>query len=364
MSTQAGFDREKAQAFTQKAVGDLAGTMATLMCAIGDRLGLFKALEANGPATSHELAALAGINERYATEWLNAMACAGYLDYRPESDRQANPGSGRFSLPPEHAGLLAQEGSRIFLGGMYQLVSAMLPRLEEVIQAFQQGGGVSQADYGALFWEGLERYSISGFENLLLQEWLPAVPEIQSNLERGIEAADIGCGAGRGLIKLAQTFPSSKFVGYDVYGPSIDTALANAAEAGVGDRVRFQRLDGSQGLPSSYDLITTFDVVHDSARPLELLSAIRQALRPGGAYLVLEINSAERLEDNIGPLGAVKLGLSVMYCMTTSLAQEGAGLGTMGLPESKLLELCTQTGFSGVTKAWEDPFKALYHVSP
>ena len=356
MTAETQFDQEKAQAFTQKAIGDFAGTMAALMCAIGDRLGLFKSLEANGPATSARLATLAGINERYTREWLSAMACAGYLEYRPESTE--------FSLPPEHAGLLAQEGSRVFLGGMYQLVAAMLPRLEDVIQAFQQGGGVRQADYGTSFWQGLERYSIAGFENLLLQQWLPAVPEIQSNLEQGLEAADIGCGAGRGLIKLAQTFPNSRFVGYDVYGPSIDTAKCNAREAGVADRVSFQIWDGSQGLPGDYDLITTFDVVHDSARPLELLSAIRLALRPGGRYLVLEINSAENLEDNMGPLGAFKLGLSVMYCMTTSLAQDGEGLGTMGLPEPKLRELCRLAGFSSVTKAWEDPFKVLYQVLP
>lgn len=164
------------------------------------------------------------------------------------------------------------------------------------------------------------------------------------------------------MIKLAQAFPKSRYVGYDLHEPAVAKATAKAHAAGVSDRVDFMHLDVSKGLPDSYDLITTFDVVHDSVDPRGLLRAIRRALKPDGTYLVQEINSQDRLEQNIGPLGAVKLGASVLYCMTTSLANGGAGLGTIGLPESRLREFCLEAGFQNVRRIWENPFRVVYEV--
>ncbi len=149
MSAQPSMDMKKARAFTQKAVGDLSGTMATVMCIIGDRLGIFKELAANGPATSQELADRTKINERYAREWLAGMAYAGYLDYSSIDDR--------YTLPVEHAPVVAREEGRVFLGGVYQFLPSMLTQLDQVTEAFRSGGGVSQADYGPSFWEGLAR---------------------------------------------------------------------------------------------------------------------------------------------------------------------------------------------------------------
>ena len=286
MATKPNFDETKGREFTQKVIGDLSGAMATLMCILGDRLNLFKELAANGPATSEELATRAQIDERYAREWLHAMVYAGYLEYESND--------GRFTLPPEHAPVVAQEGGRVFLGGLYQFLPAMLGQLDEVTKAFRQGGGVSQAEYGPSFWEGLERYSASAFENLMLQRWIPAVPEVKAKLEAGVSVADIGCGAGRALIKLAQEFPNSNFVGYDIYAPSIATATARAKAANVEGRVRFERQDISSSLPQHYDIITTFDVVHDAADPRGLLRSIRNGLREDGAYLIVDVVAADK----------------------------------------------------------------------
>jgi SAM-dependent methyltransferase len=357
MTTQPVIDQEKSEAFLHKAMGDLVGSAVSMMCALGDRLGLFKDLQANGPATSFELAQRTQIQERYAREWLSSMASAGYLTY----DR----GSERFTLPPEHAPVLAQESGPFFFGGIYQQLPPMVANYDRLLDAFRNGGGVSQSAYGEGFWDGLERFTGSWFENMLLPVWLPAMPEVQAKLEHGATVADVGCGRGRAIIKLAQAFPKSRFVGYDACEPTIVRASANAQAAGVSDRVRFELRDVTHGLPEQYDVITTFDVVHDAIDPSGLLHAIRQALRPDGIYVCLEISCSDSLDGNIGPLGGMLYAVSVMYCMTTSLAGNGAGLGTMGLPEGRLTEMCRAAGFSTVRRVpIDNPFNSIYEVKP
>jgi SAM-dependent methyltransferase len=150
-----------------------------------------------------------------------------------------------------------------------------------------------------------------------------------------------------------------------VFQPSVDRATANATAAGVADRVSFHQRDVSTGLPEQYDVITTFDVVHDAADPGSLLRSIRSALRPDGIYVCLDINCSDKLEENAGPLGAMFHGFSVLYCMTTSLANGGIGLGTVGLHEPKVRELCTDAGFGAVRRVpMENPFNNLYEVKP
>ncbi|HEY6224727.1 MAG TPA: class I SAM-dependent methyltransferase, partial [Gemmatimonadales bacterium] len=187
----------------------------------------------------------------------------------------------------------------------------------------------------------------------------------RADLERGIHVSDVGTGRGRAVIKLAQTFPRSTFVGYDVFAPAIAIARGAAEIAGVSDRVRFEQLDASDGLPERFDLVTTFDVVHDAARPLDLLRAIRSALSPNGAYLCVDINAAPTVEENRGELGALFYGISVLYCMTTSLAHGGAGLGTVGFHEHAVSAMCTEAGFTSVRKLpVENPFNNVYEIRP
>jgi hypothetical protein len=239
-----------------KVLGDTSATMTTLLASIGDRLGLFKDLAANGPGTSAEVARRTGSNERYVREWLGGMATAGYLEYDAPSCR--------FSLPAEHAAALAAEGGPFFFGGIYEMIPALVAVFDQVTEAFRQRGGVRQANYPPAVWDGLERSSAGWFNNLLLEQWIPAMPAVQSKLQCGVRVADVGCGRGRALIKLAQAFPACTYFGYDMYGPAIGEATARAKEARVQDRVTFHQVDVSNGLPAEYDVITTFDVIHDA----------------------------------------------------------------------------------------------------
>ena len=357
MTTPPRMDVAKLEAFTQKILADLSGASASVLGIIGDRLGLFKELASNGPATSEELAGRAGIDERYAREWLGGMASAGYLEYDPTGRR--------FTLPPEHAPALAHEGGPRFVGGRYQLLQGHLHPLNQIIQAFRQGGGVPQSAYDDNLWDGLERHGNVRYENLLLQQWIPAMPGVQAKLERGVLAADVGCGRGKALIVLAQAFPNSRYVGFDSFGPIVAHATANAEAAGVGDRVTFRQQDVAQGLAEQYDIITTFDVLHDAVDPRGLARTIRGALKPDGTYVLMEINSSDKLEENAGPHGTMFHVSSIMYCMTTSLAGGGEGLGTLGLPESKLRELCAEAGFGTVRRLpLENPLNIVYEVKP
>ena len=357
MTTQQTIDQAKADAFVGKVLADTAGLAVTVMSSIGDRLGLFKILAQQGPATSEELAGRAKVNERYAREWLGAIACAGYLAY--------DPATRRFTLPPEHIPVLAQEGGPVFFGGVQEEIVGLAGPINQLMQAFRSGGGVPMEVYDPIAWEGLTRFTSSWFENLLVPVWLPLMPEVQAKLERGALVADVGCGHGKALIKLAQTYPQSRYVGYDNFALFIQQAMANAQAAGVADRVRFEHLEVSEGLAEQYDVFTTFDVVHVAVNPRGLLRAIRNALRPDGRYVCLEINSSDKLEENIGLLGAFFYSVSVLYCMTSSLAHHGEGLGTAGIPESKMRELSAEAGFSHVRRVpMENPFNILYEVTP
>lgn len=363
MADQSGIDQKKAEEFSQKVLGDATGAYVMMMANLGDRLGLFKTLADSKPVNSEELAVGAGVNERYAREWLSAMACAGYLEY--------DVASARFILPPEHVPALAEESGPMFFGGLFQQFPGSVGVIDQIDQAFRKGGGVPQSAYGDNFWCGLERFTAGWFENLLLQEWIPNVPDVKAKLENGAAmahvtaVADVGSGNGRALIKLAETYPKSRYVGYDIFESAIDMATENAAAAKVADRVTFKQLDVAEGLPEQYDVVTTFDVIHDMANPRGALRAIREGMQPDGTYLMLEINSSDKLEENIGPMGALLYSISVMYCMTTSLAQGGEGLGTCGMPEPRVREFCREAGFSSVRRLpLDDAFNAVYEIKP
>lgn len=356
MTTQPTIDHTQVEAFMGKVMTDTSGMMITIMASLGDRLGLFKNL-AYGPATSAQLATRAGLNERYTREWLSAMASAGYIAY--------DPANACFTLPPEHIPVLAKENGPFFCGGIHQFLLGISEQRQGVLQAFQQGGGIPPSAYSADVWEGMARASAGAFEHLLVPVAIPSMPAVQAHLEQGAQVADVGCGQGRALIKLAQSYPASRYVGYDLFEPVLAQATKAAEQAGVADRVCFCCLDASQGLPETYDVITTFDMVHDTADPRGLLRAIRQALRPEGRYVCVEPHSSEKLEENAGPMGAFFYSTSVLYCMTTSLSNHGEGLGTAGLPESKLRELCRDVGFSSIHHVpLENPFNALYEIAP
>ena len=190
MSPQPGFDQSKQEAFVGKVLGDVSATFTTILASIGDHLGLFKDLSANGASTSEELATRTGIQQRYAREWLGGMVAAGYVEYDSPTRR--------FRLPPEHTAALAQESGPVFFGGIYQMIPAMIGIVDQLTEAFRHGGGVPQAAYHPSFWDGLERFTVGWFENLLLQQWIPGMPDVETKLKTELKSQTLAVvAAGR-----------------------------------------------------------------------------------------------------------------------------------------------------------------------
>jgi len=346
-------DQNKVGTIAFKLIGDMGGAFSIALAHIGDRLGIFTAMHGAGQLTSQELADKTGLNERYIREWLNAMTTAEYIDYDTTTKK--------FSLSAEQGEVLANENSPFFVGGGLQMTAPTIYRTPDIMEAFKNGGGVAYSAFGADVMTGIERFFRPGYVNFLTNYWLPSVPGLLERLNTGINVADVGCGAGQALIQMAQAFPNSKFTGIDNDRASIEHATQNAEDAGIADRVNFIR-QSADALPADtkYDLICTFDCIHDMANPRGALSAIKNALSDGGVYLWSEPNCSDKLEENIGPVGRLFHNISPLHCMTVSLAHGGEGLGTV-MGESKARELATEAGFGEFTKLQIDnPFNQFF----
>jgi 2-polyprenyl-3-methyl-5-hydroxy-6-metoxy-1,4-benzoquinol methylase len=273
---------------------------------------------------------------------------------------------GRFSLPAEHAFVLANADSPLYLGSFPSMHAAMWRNIDLLTEAFKHGGGVPQERFGDEFWCAFERFTRTGYRNNLVQDWLPAMPEADAALRAGGSAADVGCGNGQALLFLARGYPQATLVGYDNYAPAIAAANANAQAAGLADRVRYEVCDVTKGIPGQYDLITTFDVVHDMPRPRPAMKEMKKALKPDGTYFVLEFNFFSDLQENIDhPMGIGAFGYSAStnFCMTQALAVGGEGTGTC-MGEVKMREFAEEGGFTQFRRLDfpQNPFNIFYEL--
>lgn len=352
--TMPPFDRAKARAFLVRVMTDVGAAMLGGLSFLGDRLGIFTTLAASGPVTVEELAERSGLQPRYLREWLNAMTAAQYLEY--------DPGSRRYRLPREHAATLAEEDSPFFLGGFLEMIVPSVSQAPRLLRAFREGGGVAPADFPEEIFEGIERASLPWYRHKLVPRWLPALPEAKARLEAGGRVLDVGCGSGRAAIALAQGFPRARVLGLDAHRLSIERARANAREAGVEERVRFEVRDATALAEGAFDLVCAFDVVHDAPHPAALLSAVRGALAPGGSFLMLELNCSGEVQENVNPLGQLLYSMSTLYCLTQSLAQGGEGIGA-AMGEARARELAEQAGFGSFRRLpLDEPFCVLYEL--
>src|SRR6266478_3023201 len=347
-------DWDKIKSFSKQVSGDIGAAMLGALSYIGDRLGIFSTLAEAGSVTSADLAKRTGLSERYLREWLSAMAAAGYLNY----DAAAKT----YAMPPEHAMVLARDDSPFFAGGFIEMIVPNISIAPKVMESFKNGRGVSQSEYPPETWEAMERSSASMYRHQLVRKWLPTMPQVVEKLTEGGSSLDVGCGSGRAAIAIATAFPKAKVFGFDAHGGSLERARANAKATGLGDRIKFEVVDCTKLPAAQFDFISTFDVVHDSIDPDALLKSIRGALKPGGTYLMVEVNVSSNVEDNINPLGKLMYSMSTLYCMTVSLAHGGAGIGAC-MGEAKARELVAAAGFKHFRRLpIDDMFSALYEI--
>lgn len=328
-------------AFEERLVNALNEAGMLLMISIGHRAGLLPAMAGAPPMDSETLAARTGLSERYIREWLGAMTAAGVVTMDPERET--------YRLPAPHAALLTDSGEANL--GVYAQFIPMLGQVEDdVLHCFHHGGGVPYERYPR-FQSIMAEDSGQTVLAALFDHILPLAPELPERLESGMTALDVGCGQGRALLMMAERFPHSQFTGYDLSAEAINWAREQARQKGL-KNAHFEVCDLSDfdetANPGCFDLVTTFDAIHDQARPLAVLRGIRRTLADDGIYLAQDIRAHSHHHDNVDhPLGTFLYSLSVMHCMTVSLAQGGEGLGTMWGRE-KALEYLRTAGFSDV----------------
>ena len=342
--------------FGEKMVGVMNNAAIALMTSIGHQTGLFDTLATLPPSTSSQIAGAAELNERYVREWLGAMVVSHMVDYHPVE--------GTYFLPPEHAVWLTRSAGPNNLARETQIV-AMLGDVEQgIVQSFRTGGGVAYSAYPR-FQQLMAEGSRVCAHATLIDTTLPLVPGMIERLQAGIDVADFGCGQGDAINLMAQAFPLSRFVGYEFSEAAVAAARAEAERMGLSN-AHFEVQDAARlAAPAQFDFITAFDAVHDQAHPATVLQRIAEALRPEGQFLMVDIASSSKLEENLGhPFGPWLYTISCMHCMTVSLAQAGEGLGTMW-GEQKALQMLAEAGFAQVVvkRIEADTFNAYYVAS-
>ncbi|HEX2502611.1 MAG TPA: class I SAM-dependent methyltransferase [Miltoncostaeaceae bacterium] len=335
MSTTATTTPIGADALVERTFAALLGSLELASMHIGERLGLYAALDEAGPSTSAELAARASVDERYAREWLEQQAVAGVLAV---DDPAAPAAERRYSVPAEHREPLLDRDSPLYAGAMPQLTVGVFAPIEQMVEAFRTGEGVPYSEYGVHAREGIAAFNRPMFVNELAQSWFPAVPEVEERLRATPPArvADIACGVGWSSVSIARGYPSARVDGFDVDGPSIEAARALAAEQGVQDRVRFFVQDASDpGLEGTYDLVTIFEALHDMARPVEALRTARGLLAEGGSVIVGDEKVAEAFTVPGDELERLNYGFSVLHCLAVGREDEhSAATGTVIRPHT------------------------------
>ena len=334
---------------------ELAAAASTALAIVGDRLGLYRALAQAGALTSSELAARTGCAERYVREWLSNQAAGGWVLFDESSEK--------FSLPPTHAAVIAEEESPVFLGGSLQVVGAMFASLDLLCEAFRTGDGIGWAEHHADLHDGAARFFRTACAAYLPQ-WVEELDGVADRLRAGGRIADVGCGQGGGAIALAKAFPAARVVGLDSHGPSIEKARAAAAAAGVADRVAFIGSPASDLEVGEFDLVTMLDCLHDMGDPVGAASAARAALVADGALLLVEPAAGDRLVDNFNPTGRMYYASSTAFCTPCALAQDGGwALGNQA-GESRLRDVLARAGLKRVEVVAQTPFQLVLGGRP
>ena len=346
-------DTTRVEAFGQQ-MGDVLnhGTL-TLLMSIGHQVGLYDALAGLPPATSHEIAGAAGLQERYVREWLGAMTVARIVEYDAR-DRT-------YWLPREHAAFLTRAAGPDNIAAATQFIALLAGVESSLVECFRRGGGVPYSEYTE-FHRLMAEDSGAVFDAALIDAILPLVPGLPSRLDDGIDVADIGCGSGHAINLIAAAYPRSRCVGYDFSAEGVAAARAEAAELGLENAEFVVRDAAALGEPERFDLVTAFDAIHDQAHPAQVLAGIAASLRPGGVFLMVDIQASSNLEDNVDhPFATFLYGVSTMHCMTVSLSLDGDGLGTVW-GEQKARQMLADAGFTSVDVAQveADAFNAYY----
>jgi SAM-dependent methyltransferase len=347
-------NKDKVGEFLGRFVADVGATGAAGSVVVGNRLGLYRAL-AEGAATPAELAERTECHERPLAEWLRGQAAGGYVSYDATTDR--------FSLTEEQAFCLVDpDGPNISTA--YRLVLGYLRAEEQIAESFRTGAGLPWHAHHEDVFTGCAAFYRPGYVVDLVSNWIPALDGVQAKLEAGARVADVGCGFGESALLMSQAFPRSTFVGSDYHVASVDEARKRAADAGVGERVRFEVAAAQEFTGDGYDLIAMFDCLHDMGDPVGAARRVREALAPDGTWMVVEPAAGDAVADNLHPVGRLYYSGSTFLCVPAALSQPGGHALGAQAGEAPIRQIAAEAGFTRFRKAAQGTFNAVYEIRP
>lgn len=347
-------DTDKLMAFVFRAVDEVGAALNAALVVMGDQLGYYRALADHGPLTAADLARITSTGDKYAREWLNAQAAGDYVSY--------DPSAATYALCAEYAIALTDESSPAFLPGLFQIAHGTVRDASRVIELARTGDGLGWHDHNEDVHVGCERFFRPGYLANLVDVWLPALDGVVPKLRGGARVADIGCGYGASTVLMAQAYPGSTFVGSDYHEPSIVTARQRAATAGVAGNLRFEVASATGFDGTAYDLVTTFDALHDMGDPVGAARQVHDALAEDGTWMIVEPIAGDHVEDNLNPVGRAYYGFSTLLCTPASLSQSpGTALGTQAGP-ARIRDVTTAAGFTRFSTVASTPFNNVFEV--
>ena len=353
-------NQKKLERFSWRTSQQVAAAMNVSLSHVGDQLGLFKAIRKIGPVTSVSLSEYTNLHERWLREWLRHQACNEHLDYDEQQDA--------FSISNEAAAVLCDEDSPYYFASGFNAFAATHFASTKLPEIFRTGIGLSYDDHGACCACGIERLNNYVPRFVLVQQILPEIDGLIEQLEQGISVADIGCGAGTAILQMGKAFPNSNFIGYEISTHALQRAHANLEEWALANvQVKDARVDPMPG-DHRFDLICTFDVVHDVPYPDRLIGDIYSALKTEGVWLCSDIRSFPKFEDNLNdnPHAALMYGFSLLVCMSSAMSEVGgAGLGTLGFNVEVAERMAREAGFTSFKKLeYENAVNSYYEIRP
>lgn len=342
-----------AEEFAGRMLGVFNDSALALLLSVGQQVGLFDHLAGRPPSTSAEIAASAGLQERYVREWLNGVTTGGVVSH--------DPATGTYWLPAEHAACLTEAAGPDNVARMMRYIPILAGVEEQVVGCFTDGGGVGYEAFPR-FHQLMAEDSEAVHDAGLLDLVLPLVPGLAERLAEGASLADVGCGSGHAINILARAFPASRFAGYDFSEEAIAAARREAEEWGLPNAEFVVRDVTDLGVSDEFDAVTAFDAIHDQAHPARVLANIATALRPDGTFLMVDIKASSHVHENLDiPWSTFLYTVSLMHCMTVSLALGGDGLGTVWGHQTAV-RMLHEAGFERVEirDVETDPFNAFY----
>ena len=350
------------EALTTRLLQSTIGALELFGIYLGKELGLYDAMKSGARVTPRELALAAGIDLRYAREWLEQQAVAGLIVVE---DASAPADERRYRLPDEHVNVLVAEDHPSHLAPLAEMVAGIGGALEDVLTAYRSGAGVPYPTFGAAFRKGQAGINRPAFLSDLVERWIPAAADIHARLRStSPRVADVGCGAGWSTIAVARAFPNATVIGFDADAASIADARANAAAQQVD--VEFQSRDAATiANAGRFDLILVLEALHDMARPADVLRSLGRALAPGGSVLVADEKVADRFHAPGDDMERLMYGWSIVHCLPVAMSEApSAAIGTVIRSET-VRDLARAAGFARVEVLPVDAgFFRIYRLSP